>query len=299
MTRDLHPDAATSVVPSDLRSALLVGDLHHRRLRPTEHAFRYEVWHALLDVDELPVLDERLRGFGWNRPAPVGFRDTDHLGDVDLPVRTKLERWLSGQGVALPDGPVLLWTSLRMFGYVFDPVSWWFCHDRAGDLALVVAEVNNTFGDTHGYVLDDLEEQGHDVVARATKVFHVSPFMPVEPLQYGFRFRPPSLDGPAPGAPAERVAVRMDVADDVGHLFDATLGERREPLTTSALWAAVRATPWVTAKTTAAIHWQALHLARKRVGFHRRPEPPDTGLDAVARPASRPGPGTERSIEHW
>lgn len=265
-------------------SSILTGTVRHRRERPEEHAFTYDMWHVLLDVDELDRLDEQVTGFAYNRPGIATFRDTDHLGPVDLPIRTKLRRFLAGQGVELPAGRVLLQTSLRVLGYTFNPVSWFWCHDEDGDLALVVAEVNNTFGDTHCYVLDDLEWTGeHRVVAHDQKVFHVSPFMDIDDHDYRFVFRPPSLRG----APGERVAVHMDVSDPDGHLFDATVGQERQPLTTRSLWKQLLRMPWVTVKTIVAIHWEALFIWRRKADFRSRPEPPDTGFDAIHREPQR------------
>ncbi len=253
-------------------SALYVGSLRHRRFRPRAHAFRYGVYHALLDLDELDALDRDVRGFGHNRPAVTTFHDTDHLGDLDLPVREKLSRWLDAQGVALPPGPVRLLTNLRVLGHVFNPVSWFFCHDAEGRLVLVVAEVNNTFGETYCYLLDDLERIGaHTVRAGRQKVFHVSPFMDIPDHRYRFTIRPP----------AERVAVQMDVADAEGVLFDATLAEQRRPFTTAVLWRALLRYPLMPLVTVVLIHWQALRLLAKRVPVFRKPPPPDDGLAAT------------------
>lgn len=256
------------------RSALYAGTLRHRRFRPTEHAFRYGVVHALIDLDELPALDRGVRGFTHNRPGLATFRDTDHLGPEPLPVRTKLARWLDAQGLALPPGPVTLLTNLRVLGHVFNPVSWFFCHDRDGEVSLIVAEVNNTFGETYCYLLDDLEHVGdHNLRARRRKVFHVSPFMEIPHHVYRFTIRPP----------ADRVAVQMDVEDADGVLFDATLAERRRRFDTpTLLWSLLRY-PLGPLVTVARIHWQAVRLFAKRVRLVPKPVPPDNGLPAHRR----------------
>ena len=265
---------------SSATNSILTGQVRHRRVRPKPHAFTYDMWHVLLDIDELPQLDRDVTGFAYNRRGPTSFRDTDHLGPLALPIREKLQRFLAGRGVELPGGRVLLQTSLRVLGYTFNPVSWFWCHDEDGELALVVAEVNNTFGETHCYVLDDLQWTGaHRVEAFDQKVFHVSPFLPVDGLDYRFVLRPPSLAGTA----GERVAVHMDVSDADGHLFDATVGQRRTPLTTGSLWRQLLRMPWVTFKTIVAIHFEALFIWRRKAAFHRRPEPPETGFDAISR----------------
>lgn len=273
--------------PAARRSSLLVGTVAHRRRRPRANAFRYRVYHALLDVDELPALDATVRGFAHNRPAPLAFHDVDHLGPVDLPVRAKLAAWLQGQGHALPGGPLLVACNLRTFGHVFDPVSWWFCHELDGRLRYVVAEVHNTFGDQHLYLLDDLEQRPDGLVrARRAKTFHVSPFLPVDGLAYRFTFRPPSGTH-RPRAP-ERFLAHLAVADDQGTVLDATQDERRIALTSRNLRRAAARHPLVTLRTVALIHGQALRLWAKRVSFHRRPVPPDDGYGAIARAAAPP-----------
>jgi uncharacterized protein len=130
-----------------------------------------------------------------------------------VPVRDKLDRWLASQGVELPAGPVRVLTNLRVLGHVFNPVSWWYCYHPDGELALVVAEVHNTFGESHGYVLDDLRPVGRHARGEAAKVFHVSPFLPIEGLSTASR------SWSRPGA---RVLAHIDVTTRRAPMFDAT-----------------------------------------------------------------------------
>lgn len=271
---------------------MAVGTLRHRRFAPRRHAFGYRVFHLLVDLDDLARLDREVRGFGYNRPAVATIHDRDHLGPSEVPIRTKLTRWLARQGHALPAGPVLLHTSPRVLGHVFNPVSWFYCFEPSGRLTLVVAEVNNTFGETYGYVLDRLHWTGvHRVEARRAKRFHVSPFLPIDGLDYRFVFRPPGTGSVPAGV---RIAVHMEIERGGERWFDATLAERLAPLTTRTLWSALARTPLVTLKTVAAIHFEALRLAAKRVPFHRKPPPPDPqlhGLDAdPPAPLTPPAP---------
>ncbi|MFP4148656.1 MAG: DUF1365 domain-containing protein, partial [Nitriliruptoraceae bacterium] len=222
------PARSGGAVPSGVPtgSHLVIGWTRHRRHREVERAFRYRTFHALLDVDDLHRLERQVRGFGYRRPALARFRDRDHLGAGDTPVKAKLARWLATQGVALPAGRVLVLANLRVAGHVFDPVSWWFCHDPDGRLALVVAEVRNTFGESYWYLLDELEPRGAGTVrARSSKRFHVSPFLPIEGLEYVFTFV----------LRCDRVTAHIEVREDGQRIFDATQTGRRVPLTTRTL----------------------------------------------------------------
>ena len=265
------PRCSVADVSRERASALYVGWTRHRRTRTVERSFRYRTFHALIDLDELDALAGEVRGFGYRRPALTRFRDRDHLGAGDTPVKAKLARWLASQGVALPGGPVRVLTNLRVLGHVFDPVSWWFCHHPDGSLAVVVAEVNNTFGESYWYLLDDLEHGPQGLVrARARKRFHVSPFLPVEGLDYHFSFV----------LRDERIVAHIEVQEDGARIFDATQTGRRRALTSSGLRRTLLANPLLPLRTVALIHLQAVRLAARRVRFHRKPTPPDGALVA-------------------
>lgn len=261
------------------RSRLVVGTVAHRRHRPTANAFRHGVWHLLLDVDHLDAAAAGVVGFRLGRRWPVGFRVRDHFGDVDRPLRDKVASWIAGQGRTLPDGPLLVYAYPRVLGHVFNPVSWWFAYEPDGSLSMVIAEVRNTFGDWRAYLLDDLTPDGQVLRATHDKDFHVSPFLPVDGLTYRFAIRPPSVDsreGP--------IAVSMDVEDADGVVLQANQTGQLRPLTTWSLWSAMVRYPLVTVWTVVRIHKQAVRLWWRRTPFHRRPEPPATGLDAVTSP---------------
>ena len=267
------------------RSGLYVGTVRHRRHRPTGNEFRYRTYHVLLDLDELGDLDREVVGFGHNRHAVACLHDEDHFGPTRRPLRVELEAWLRAQGATPPGGPVRVLTGLRVLGLGFDPVSWWFCHHRDGSLALVVAEVHNTFGDRFAYLLDDLDHRPDGTVrARADKAFHVSPFLGIDGHTYEFVLRPPDGD---------RALVHMVVRDEHGIVLDATQSGRRQELTTRTLWRALLGHPHLPLRTLALIHGQALRLWWRRVPFHRRPGPPrgsGGSMDALA-PAT-PAPAT-------
>jgi uncharacterized protein len=275
------PRRPVALVSGPRASSLYVGWTRHRRAAPLERTFRYRTFHALLDVDELPALERQVAGFAYRRPALVRFRDRDHLGAGDTPVKAKLARWLRTQGHELPDGPVRVLANLRVLGHVFDPVSWWFCHHADGSLALVVVEVRNTFGESYWYLLDELEERGGGVVqARATKRFHVSPFLPIDGLAYRFTFvlRP------------ERIVAHIDVFRGDELVFDATQTGRRQPLTTRSLYSVLLTNPLLPLRTVLLIHLQALRLVVRRVRFHRKPAPPPGAVVRGQREPAAPAP---------
>ena len=280
------------------RSALAITEVRHRRHRPATHRVGLSTFHVLVDVDELPRLDREVLGFGHNRRAPVAVHDDDHLygprtGSVAAPdgttLRARAETLLRERGIALPAGPLLLLCHPRVFGHVFNPVSWWFAHDAVGGLALVLAEVSNTFGDRVVYVLDTLEPGAQGTVrATTTKTLHVSPFLPVDGLTYHFVIRPP---GDTPGT---RVLVHMEVEDAQGTVLDATQDARLVPFTSARLMRLMLRFPLVSLRSMAHIHVHALRLWRKRVPFHRRPVPPADAVRTRRSPASRVGRGERR-----
>mgnify|MGYP001813818153 FL=1 len=243
-------------------SALYVGRIRHRRMARPARVFSYRVWYALLDLDEVPDLARRIPLLSHNAFNLIGFDDRDHMGPVREDVRGKLERWLSGRGVEAPGGPILLLTHLRLAGHVFNPVSFFYCYDSDQRLRYVVAEVNNTFGETYCYLLE--AGVGDAVVqAERDKVFHVSPFQPISGL-YRFRVTPPGA----------RLTVHIDVVRDGASAFDATLSAERRPLDSGTLVRTAARYPHFGLRTLGLIHSQALRLWLKRAPFFTKPDPP-------------------------
>lgn len=236
----------------------------HRRLRPRENAFRYKVGYLCLDLDALESAAGR-----WlklDRRGLVSFRRADHGTRDGSDLKVWLQDILRQQGVAdVCDGEVVLMTMPRMLGYVFNPVSFWFCRDRAGMLRAVLCEVNNTFGESHSYLVHhgDGAPIGPDQWLEGRKVFHVSPFLPIEG-GYRFRFR---LD-------AGRAHVDLNYHDAGGLMLATSVGGRREPLDDRGILRRFLANPTMTLAVMVRIHWQALHLWRKRARFYTKPAPP-------------------------
>jgi DUF1365 family protein len=245
------------------------GPVRHRRLRPVEHAFSYRAMFLLLPMRSLQR-DPGLLPIARNRFGAMSFYDSDH-GDGGADSLRWLLDLLAAQGIAGADGEVWLQTFPRLWGYVFKPVSLWYCERADGALRCAVAEVNNTFGERHCYILTPPEgerELHWGATYRARKVFHVSPFCTVEG---GYRFR---FLRTAPGD-AQRLVLRIDHDDARGPLIETSISGTLQPLTRASARAALLRHPLHSFGVIARIHWQALHLWRKRVPFHSKPRPPD------------------------
>ncbi|MBB4265833.1 DUF1365 domain-containing protein [Roseospira visakhapatnamensis] len=266
----------------DGASALYRGAVMHRRLRPRRHRLDYRVFSALLDLDDLPDMSRRLRWFAHNRFAPVSFHDRDHGPGDGAPLRPWVEAELARAGLDLGGGPIRVLCYPRLWGYVFNPLTVYFCHHPDGRLGAVLHEVNNTFGDRHCYLIPVADADGHAPVVRQTcdKRMYVSPFMEME-TTYHFRIRPP----------AETVSVVIRQTDAEGTILVASFTGDRAPLTDRALAAAVARHPLMTVKVMAGIHWEALKLFAKGMRLRPRGTAP-ADLVTVVRPAD--GVGTPR-----
>ncbi len=223
------------------RSAIYAGTVMHARRAPRANVFRYPVWMALVDLDELAELDRSLRLFGWNRSALASYHDADHVD-----VRALLER----HGVVLgPESRLQVLTNLRVCGYVFNPVSFWWAWHGDGSLAAVVAEVSNTFRERLPYVLlpsEATRDRAGRGVWETDKLLHVSPFMPME-QRYTWRV----------GEPGDRLSLRVDVHDEQQPDFHAAFTGHRVPLTSAGLASWLVRAPLMPLRVTARIHWQA------------------------------------------
>ena len=242
---------ATLDEPASAAAALYVGEVMHARLKPMGHRFSYRVMSLLIDLDRLEEADRQSRLFGVNRAALYSFSEADHGARDGSPLRAYVQRCAAERGIDLTGGRVLLLCYPRLLGYTFNPLSVYFCYRANGELALMIYEVRNTFGDIHSYVLplkpDELSDAG--VRQQQEKLLHVSPFIEMA-MQYHFRVLPPD----------QSVKLRILETDGDGPLLAATFNGRRRPLNTQQLLRAFFAFPLVTFKIMAAIHWEAMRL---------------------------------------
>lgn len=249
------------------------GQVRHRRFRPREHAFAYPGFFLVLPMR---TLRQRPQDSAWpiNRRGWLSFYDTDH-GDGRGPERGGALGWLDEQlqahGIHDATGETWLLCYPRVLGYVFKPVSFWFCHrpaEQGGALRAIVAEVNNTFGERHWYVLE-ADRWGTEL--RADKSFHVSPFCDVKG-EYRFRFLR------AQRGTVEHMVACVDYWDDVqahAPLLKTSISGELQPLQARSARQALWRHPFMTAAIIARIHWHALRLWLKRVPVFRHTARPD------------------------
>ena len=257
-------------VPSVTQPQLCLGLVRHARVRPRAHAFSYGMFYLRLPLRSMGAHDFSARLISRNRANVLSFRDGDH-GDGETPLLAWIDAMLQQQGVHDATGEIWLQTMPRVFGYVFNPVSFWFCHRPDGALRAVLCDVRNTFGERHCYVLEQGGAIAYGSELRANKIFHVSPFCKVEG-RYRFRFLRSNDHSSKHGG--ERHLARIDYDDLDGPLLHTSLSGTARPLRDGALaWALLRY-PLMTFGVMARIHWQALRLWLRRVPFFSKPLPP-------------------------
>jgi hypothetical protein len=230
-------------------AALYPCEITHVRAHPVRRGFRYRGYLWLVDLDDLPRVPLALRPF-------ARFRAGDHLGDPASPLRANVDAYLIRHGISLAGGRVLMLGHAAALGYVFNPLTVFWCYRADGTLAAVIAEVHNTYGQRHVYLLHP-DRSGR---AEADKDFYVSPFLPVAGLY--------RLHLPEPGG-----TLRLSVTLHLGGrtVLAASVTGKRRTYTPWRLLGCVLRHPWVTGQVTALIHWQGIRLAARRLPVFPRP----------------------------
>jgi DUF1365 family protein len=254
--------------------ALCVGDVMHARTRPTRNVFHYPIFYLRLPLSQLSTL--AVPGLAINKPGICQILNRDHGPKDGSDLMHWVKELLEAHGLsgATAGGEVILQTMPRLFGYLFNPVSFYFCHDHAGHLRAVVCEVSNTFGERHNYLVshpDHRPIESHDVL-HAQKVFHVSPFFPLNGT-YDFRF------GGKPDSPIAMINYSAEDSVDAnsGHGqygLRTWIRGNAVPLRGATLRAALLRFPVLTIGVIVRIHWQALRLWLRKVTFFSKPVAP-------------------------
>jgi DUF1365 family protein len=258
-------------------SGLYFGEVVHQRFFPRRHRLRYRVFQGLFDLDELPRLSRELRLFSHNRFNIFALYDRDHEGGSVGDLRASVENRLREAGLPADGGRIALLCMPRVCGFVFNPLSVYYCYDTNGDLSANIYEVNNTFGQRHSYVIPvNGTADGDQVRQSCKKEFYVSPFMDMDMI-YDFRL----------ALPGTTVATCIDGSrtDGARLIFASFTGARRE-LNDLTLMAALLTHPLLTIGVVAAIHWEAAKLFAKGLRLRPRPPPPATAVTFAPPPGA-------------
>ena len=269
-------------------SCLYEGSVRHRRHGTPNDELHYRMFMVYVDLDELPELFDGHPLWSARRPALAWFRRADYLGDPGTPLAHAVRELVAERTGTRPDGPIRLLTHLRYFGHCFNPVSFYYCYDAAGDhVVAVVAHVTNTpWGERHAYVMpvDRATDRGTVAVmgARFEKALHVSPLMGMDHV-YDWRL----------SEPAERLSVHIEShranAQNADSVFDATLALKRRELSRSELNRALARYPLLTLRILARIYGHALRLRLRGASYF--PHPPRASTDTAGTDQATPGHG--------
>jgi len=241
-------------------SGLFLGGVVHTRVRPKRHRLSYKAYWLLIDIDDVETIARGLWLLSHNRFNLFGLHDRDYGEGSNISLREQVDAALRREGNQIDATRVLLLTMPRLLGYVFNPISVYFCYTIDHRLATIIYEVRNTFGERHTYVL------AVDGPARATvqqecdKVFHVSPFIAMD-VVYAFQVKPPG----------ERISIAIRGRDNDGPVINTALSGQRRDLSDAGLIRAFFSIPFLTLKVILAIHWEALRMWLK--GFRIFPHP--------------------------
>jgi DUF1365 family protein len=259
-----------------LTSSLIVGKVMHQRLRPVLHRFVYPIFFLRINLAETGKMSNALFGINRLRPISLYFKDYGPRDGSDL--LQWMQQLLEQHGID-DHGDIFLQTMPRLFGYAFNPISIWYCHNRQGQLVAVLTEVNNTFGEHHLYLLrthDDAPIRGNSTLI-STKMMHVSPFCEVKG-SYAFRFR----------ENRDTCLVKIDYNDTAGILINTAISAKKLAFNKANLIKTLLGQPLLTIGVICKIHWQALLLWRKRVPFFRQPAPAESQITLSHSPRQEP-----------
>jgi DUF1365 family protein len=249
-----------------INSCLYKARVMHHRLAPKVNKFHYDIFMFYLDLDEIDTLSKRMKFMSRNRFNLFNFRDRDHLQlpkekpDTSKNIREHITDYLQTQGVNIGNGRIMVLTNLCTLGYQFNPVSFYFCYDEAGEPLCSIVEVCNTFREMKPYFLGTDTKHNDRYTLNTTKYFYVSPFTEMD-TNFDFDLQ----------IPVEKLQVKIDDFDKEGkRFFISTLSGSRKPLTDGRLLLYFISFPLITLQVIGLIHWQALKLWLKKLPYHKK-----------------------------
>ncbi len=253
-----------------MTSSLYECDVMHHRLEPLKHRFNYKLFMFHLDLDELDKLHSSYRLFSRNRFNVFTFRDSDHVNFGKATLKENILEYLKNNGIELNNGRIVLVTHLRMFGYIFNPVSFYFCFDEQGTPVCAIPEVGNTFGELKPYLLGPEHRTDTGFRKQMQKFFYVSPFIDLD-ATFDFNLH----------LPGERLHIAIDDYHDGRKFFLSAVTGVRKPISDARLlWYVVRF-PFITLQVIGLIHWQALKLYLKRLPYLKKTDKPELQKEMV------------------
>lgn len=238
------------------QSGIYTGDVTHVRLRPVHHKLRYPVFSLLIDLDELELLNSKLKFFSQNRLNVLSIHDKDHGTTKGRSIREDIRQLLAQSGFNPQDWRVTMLCYPRVFGYVFNPITVYFCRGAADDIRIIIYEVNNTFGERQHYLAPVRRDESGICLHGCAKTMTVSPFNRCQG-DYRFHLREPGED----------VVISILYRDHNGPLLRAMFAGKRQPMSDGTLVRTLFSFPLLTFKVIAAIHFEALKLWLKGVPF--------------------------------
>jgi len=250
-----------------INNYLLEAKLFHKRFFPAENAFTYTVYYLCFPLRQLADLANRI--FSLNHFNLFSYYEKDH-GKKDGSSNSEwIAEVLTRYDITQADGEVVLVTLPRLLGYVFNPVSFWFCLNKNGNVIAVLSEVNNTFGESHNYLVfhDDKRPILPDDTITGKKIFHVSPFMEVSG-EYHYRF----------AYSERRIAIWIDYYDKGRKMLATSVIGKRVDFSPHSLLYYFFRYPLVTLKVIGLIHYQAIKIIAKHITYRKKPQPPKEGI---------------------